>query len=452
HVKLDIAIGCSVVVNGSEVTLTAFVNESDADGFVEFNIAGRKYYAPVENGTAVLVSDFLAGTYMGNVRYLGDEKYDSAVTLVYIHVAEQNFTDTAIDVDVWIWENNVTITASVDSAATGFVRFDVAGAENYTLYVLVENGVAVLEDVLAAGDYTVTAAYLGDAKFNANMTSKSFIISGHVKKGTEIQCEVMVDYNNVALTVLVNPNATGLVIFEMGNYNISVALKDGKSVLNNVFQPGKYNITVTYLGDDDFNINSTQIAFAVNRFATEITSSAVTVVYGTSKKLALTLTDVKGNLLIGKSVSIKLNGKTYRVTTNGKGQATFTVPKLVPKKYAVTITFAGDSIYLGSSASVKVTIKKATPKITAKAKKFKRKVKTKKYKITLKNNLNKVMKKAKVTLKVKGKTYKAKTNSKGKATFKIKNLTKKGKYKAKVTFKGNKYYKKVTKKVIIKVK
>ncbi|MBP3790554.1 MAG: hypothetical protein ILA26_00825 [Methanobrevibacter sp.] len=63
------------------------------------------------------------------------------------------------------------------------------------------------------------------------------------------------------------------------------------------------------------------------------------------------------------------------------------------------------------------------------------------------------MKKAKVTLKIKGKkAIKAKTNSKGKAVFKIKKLTKKGTYKATVTFKANKYYNKVTKKVKIRVK
>ncbi|MBR2666379.1 hypothetical protein [Methanobrevibacter sp.] len=50
------------------------------------------------------------------------------------------------------------------------------------------------------------------------------------------------------------------------------------------------------------------------------------------------------------------------------------------------------------------------------------------------------------------KTYKVKTNSKGKATFKIKKLTKKGTYKTTVTFKGNKYYNKVVKKVKIKIK
>ena len=55
-------------------------------------------------------------------------------------------------------------------------------------------------------------------------------------------------------------------------------------------------------------------------------------------------------------------------------------------------------------------------------------------------------------LKVNGKTYAAKTNSKGKATFKITKLTKKGKFTAVVTYNGNKYYKKVTKKTKIIIK
>ena len=65
----------------------------------------------------------------------------------------------------------------------------------------------------------------------------------------------------------------------------------------------------------------------------------------------------------------------------------------------------------------------------------------------MKDNKGKAFKKAKVTLKVKGKTYKATTNSKGKATFKITKLTKKGKYKATVKYSGNKNFKAVTKTV-----
>ena len=57
-----------------------------------------------------------------------------------------------------------------------------------------------------------------------------------------------------------------------------------------------------------------------------------------------------------------------------------------------------------------------------------------------------------VRITVKGKTYTAKTNSKGKAIFKIKNLKKKGTYKATVTYKGDKNYNKVIKTVKITVK
>ena len=62
------------------------------------------------------------------------------------------------------------------------------------------------------------------------------------------------------------------------------------------------------------------------------------------------------------------------------------------------------------------------------------------------------MKNAKITLKVKGKTFSAKTNAKGQATFKITNLKKKGTFKATVTYNGNANYKKVTKtaKIIVK--
>ena len=62
------------------------------------------------------------------------------------------------------------------------------------------------------------------------------------------------------------------------------------------------------------------------------------------------------------------------------------------------------------------------------------------------------MKNTKVTLKVNGKTYSAKTNAKGQATFKINNLNKKGKFTAVVKFAGNKYYNAKTAKPKITVK
>ena len=75
-----------------------------------------------------------------------------------------------------------------------------------------------------------------------------------------------------------------------------------------------------------------------------------------------------------------------------------------------------------------------------------KKVKTKKYTVSL------GIKNAKLKLTVKGKTYTATTNAKGKATFKITKLTRKGKFKATIKFAGDKYYNKITKIVQIKIK
>ena len=62
------------------------------------------------------------------------------------------------------------------------------------------------------------------------------------------------------------------------------------------------------------------------------------------------------------------------------------------------------------------------------------------------------MKNMKVTVKVNKKTYTAKTNSKGQATFKLTKLTKKGTFTATVKYAGNSYYKAVSKNVKITVK
>ena len=62
------------------------------------------------------------------------------------------------------------------------------------------------------------------------------------------------------------------------------------------------------------------------------------------------------------------------------------------------------------------------------------------------------MKKVKRTLKVNKKTYSAKTNAKGQATFKMTKLNKKGTFTAVITYKGSANYNKVTKKVKITVK
>ena len=102
------------------------------------------------------------------------------------------------------------------------------------------------------------------------------------------------------------------------------------------------------------------------------------------------------------------------MNTNSKGQVNLAC-NIVPGDYVVFIKGKKDAY-----GSADVQVKKATSKLTAAKKTFKRSLKIKKYSIALKDNNNKVMKSKKVTLKVNGKTYAAKTNSKGKAKLQMK--------------------------------
>ena len=143
------------------------------------------------------------------------------------------------------------------------------------------------------------------------------------------------------------------------------------------------------------------------------------------------------------------------------GAASITVADLAAGDHTISVSYSGDGKYAPITQNTTLTIKepvKPTPKVTKKATKitakkatFKAKKKTKKYTITLKAG-KKAVSKVKVTIKVGKKTYTAKTNKKGKATFNLKKLTKKGKYTAVIKFKGNKNYKATSKKVKITVK
>lgn len=261
--------------------------------------------------------------------------------------------------------------------------------------------------------------------------------------------DIIFDYGSSGSTSVSFANASGVNANVIGQPKAVVIVKNNTIIVSGL-DAGTYTLSVTTIAGADYNNVTKTSTITVNKLKTELSASAITTTYNINKELVITLKDSTGKALTGVKVTVDLNGaKEY--TTDKNGQVKVSTKGLAPKTYTAKITFKGNTNYAKSTKDVKVTVKKAKPKITAKKKTFKKSVKTKKYTITLKDNTGKPIKNAKVTLKVKGKTYKAKTNKKGKATFKITKLNKKGTFKAVIKYKGNKYYKKLTKKVKIKV-
>ena len=292
--------------------------------------------------------------------------------------------------------------------------------------------------------YQVNVTYVG----LDNVTINNGTITINKVNSTISLDNIVLDYGESENVTVTTTGATGITA-KIGEIEANVT---GFVISIPALDAGTYTLTVTTIADANHNNVTKNATITVNKLKTELTGNAITATYNVNKNLVITLKDSTGKALSGVSVIVDLNGvKTY--TADKNGQVKVSTKGLAPKAYTAKVTFNGNTNYDKSTKDVKVTVKKATPKLTAKKKTFKRSVKTKKYTIVLKDNTGKAMKNVKVTLKIKGKkTITVKTNSKGKATFKIKKLTKKGKYKATVTYKGNVCYNKVTKKVNIKIR
>lgn len=237
--------------------------------------------------------------------------------------------------------------------------------------------------------------------------------------------------------------ASKTVTVTIGDENYTVTTNDnGEVVLSIANVPGTYNAVVKFDGDETYDGSEANINVVVNAIPVNLTVSNLVKYYGDSKKLSIVLKDIDGNALASKKVTVDIKGKTYTITTDKNGKATLAI-NLAKGSYSALVKF-DETGY--QTVSKNVSVKVVTPIIKA----VKTKVKKGKYfQVSFKTYNKKAIKSTKVTMKLKGKTYTVKTNSKGIAKLKLK--VKKGTYKVKAAFKSTAKYGKTAKTLKVKV-
>lgn len=458
--------------------VTAKVNEF---GIIEINVAGDKALTgnvtfKVINETGAVVSEYTeeivnGAAEFGELQTYAKGKYNYTVDF---KDNKGNYNDTFIKsetplvVDKEIPElsvnttvnefGHIVVVANVTKGANGTINFLIIDSQGKQISVnkTLVNSTASYNELtpFAKGEYQVIVTYNGDnayysifAKDVANVTKIAPAMDYTVKVvGGEVNI-------TVTLPAAINGNLT--VTYPSG-FVENFTIKNGTANIYYVSmnKTGDLAITASFAGNDQYYAVEEIIGFTIKQATLIKVNPTVSVVYNNNAKVTVKLTNLVTNKVIaGATIEITVNGKNYKGTTDKDGKAVITIPaKMVPKKYTANVAFKGTDKLEADINQFKLTVKKATPKVTAKKKTFKKSIKVKKYAIALKDNKGKAIKKAKVTIKVGKKTFKATTNSKGKAVFKLKKLTKKAKYNAKVTYKGNKYFNKVTKKVKITIK
>ena len=434
-----------------------------ATGNVSVIVDGKENIVPLdENGVANYVIPAVeAGDHSVVVVYSGDDAHDAAYDAKAFSVAKEASAANVTIGDAKVGKDtNVSVSIP---GATGNVSVIVDGKEN--IVPLDENGSATVPvSGLAVGDHSVVVIYSGDDAHDAAYVAKEIKSSVSESKFTNISVTgegvisvVLVDeagspIANANVTYSVNGNATAATTGSDGSIVIPAA--SNSVVLINFDGNDKVlpvNTTITLKDVAKLRANTTIIGddyetYAIDYYAGE-----------RGGYFKVKLVDDAGNILANKSVKIGFNGKVYNTTTDSEGIAKLQINLAKAGTYTFAVAFLGDKDYNASFTVKSITVNLKKTSLNAPAKSYKASAKTKSYTVTLKTDKGSsidgktYMASGKtVKLTVNGKTYTAKTNAKGQATFKL-DINKKGTYNANVNFAGDNTYKscKATTKITI---
>ncbi|MDD5960593.1 MAG: hypothetical protein PUC09_08135 [Methanobrevibacter wolinii] len=214
---------------------------------------------------------------------------------------------------------------------------------------------------------------------------------------------------------------------------------------------GKADLTVIFATEDKNYVNSTDSITIKNyntyRENTKIVSHdfnqvAVDFYHGERGGYFVSqLLDANNNPLANKTVQVGFNGVVYTLTTDENGLAKLQINLAWAGIYTFAVCYLGDDDYNGSFVVNKITISKKPTSLVVPNKKYSLRTKSKVITVTIKGKKASgtgytlgIGKTVKVT--VNGKTYTAKTNSKGVANIKV-NINRRGTYTVTTKFDGD---------------
>ena len=435
---------------GQTAVLNVVTNETSISS-VEITVGTRTFTLDLSNGKGTLeVKDLLAGNY--DVAVVSLDKKFAAKNTTKLNVTKNVAPKITVEVPEVTQGIDSNIVITIENA-TGSVTLTFDSMEEVTANLV--NGVATLKvPVLSSGKHNFTVAYSGDNKYFANETNSSLTVNKN--KSVKISFGNLIFDGRADELIISFKDWEGYEIYgadvtvKVGNDLYELITDYGGEVIIDLnLTAGKYPVSVVFDAVADQYDKTTAEANIIVYQKTIITIDSIS-----SNAVSGVLKDADGKAIANAIISYSIAGDSKKTVTTGN-DGSFSIKPT--KNGLITFNYAGSEIYNASSGEVTLTnvvppapvVKKAT-KIKAANKKFKAKAKKKIVSVTLLSGKTKVKSKV-ITIKIKGKTFKAKTNSKGIAKIKVK-LSKKGKYTATVKFAGDNNYKESSKKIKITIK
>lgn len=394
-------------------------------------IDNEPYTAVTNNkGIAQIAPDLEAGNH--SVSFEIEGKIISNSTPSEIEVENKTSTSISDEVSVsYSYNDDGTINVLVKDKYNRVVEnSEVKLTINGITYTSTTNsqGIAVINpDKNVAGEYNVNVEVTGKSISSTSRNTvrvlpqagKPSIVAENITRAENSAY----DFKALFLDKNSNPlkNKAVMFIYNGNEYEV-VTDEFGYATFKNSLLPGIYTITSYNPATGDQTTNIVKIVARIS------SNTNINMDYATSATYSVRVCGDNGQIVgAGEKVVFKIDGKNAKtVLTDDNGYANFVINNnnLLPKTHTVTAEYNGFKV--SNNLVVKQVLK-------ASNKKYKR-YRLKTYTATLKTSAGKAIKGKVIKFKFNGKTYKAKTNSKGVAKITIKKFWKVGKHKITISY------------------
>ncbi len=359
---------------GSPVTFTATITPGGAavvtgtvnflDGGVKIGtgmLAGSPATATFTTSTLDVATHSITATYAGDA----NNAASNSAPLSQVVNQAQTATTAGASPNPGIAGLPEAITATVKpiagaSTPTGVVTFT-NGTTTLGTASLGAGGTATFNAKLPPGQYSIVAAYAGDANDGASTSSEFSLAVLQAATQTSVTATPISSIvgGTVTFTAKVTGNGgipTGNVTFNANGTPIgSAATLDATGTATITYAglvPGSYTITAVYSGDanDSGSTGTGEAQFVVATIATSTSlSSSTTAGQGTQVVLVATVLAATGTAPTG---TVTFNNGTTAVgtaTLDSNGVATL-IPNLVSGKYSIVAVYSGDATHSPSTS------------------------------------------------------------------------------------------------------
>ena len=338
--------GGGISISNNILSIVGSQGSAFISGNVYIDIAGNMFRNTFDSeGKANFDLRFISnGTWDTKISYRGDGNFAPFEINIPITVGPVTRLDVPDVTKVYGGYESlmITLTESNFPIADANVTINING-QNYTKTTDLF-GKASLDLDFDAGSYDATVFYK-----DISTTAKVIINKSATK--------TILYYNNISpnsftLTALIGPsNASGDVVFTVNGKDYHSNVTDGKATytLNNL-GVGLYSAVANYVGDANHEASvSNSVNFDVK---IEVSAPDLTKYYHGPERFVVTVTD-DNKPVVGKNVTIALNGVPYKRTTDANGQVSMAI-NLNSGVHTAVSEFEGITVH--STITVKPTI------------------------------------------------------------------------------------------------